>query len=240
MTISVVTPAYNEEKYIGKTLEHLYESVHKLQVESSSVEIIVVDNASSDETGDAARKSGAIVINEPIQCVARARNTGARAARGEILIFLDADTIVQEGFLKSIAQVMSDPGCAGGAVDVRYRSKSFLVSIYLRLWRVVGQVLRMAQGAAQFCRRDVFNALGGYDQSLYMGEDVDFYWRLGKIARSQGLKLCYLRETSVITSSRRFDQWPFWRTLVWTNPLFILVFRHRKEMWRGWYHNEIR
>jgi GT2 family glycosyltransferase len=93
----------------------------------------------------------------------------------------------------------------------------------------------MAQGACQFCRRNVFLELGGFDETQYMGEDVDFYWRLKRLARQRGLRTSFIRELQVIPSPRRFDRWPVWRCLVWTNPFLTLALRHRKAAWRGWY-----
>ena len=91
----------------------------------------------------------------------------------------------------------------------------------------------MAQGAVQFCRRDAFSAVGGYDESIYMGEDVDFYWRLGKLARSQGRRVRILRDVRAVPSARRFDQWSTSRVLVETNPLYITLFRRRRAAWRA-------
>ena len=163
------------------------------------------------------------------------RNAGAAIALHDILIFLDADTLVPPGLLLKIAQTMTDPTCAGGAVDTLYRPKSFLLRVYLRVWRVIGLLGGMAQGACQFCRRNVFQDLGGYDETQYMGEDVDFYWRLKRLARQRGLRTSFIRELQVIPSPRRFDRWPVWRCLIWTNPFLVLALRHRKAAWGGWF-----
>jgi hypothetical protein len=93
----------------------------------------------------------------------------------------------------------------------------------------------MAQGATQFCRKSAFHELGGYDESLFMGEDVDFYWKMKRLAKKTSGSVAYVDEVRVIPSPRRFDQWPIWKTLVMTNPLFILLFRKTKNAWSGWY-----
>jgi hypothetical protein len=92
-----------------------------------------------------------------------------------------------------------------------------------------------AQGATQFCRRDGFFALKGYDETLFMGEDVDFYWRLKRFAGRRNGGVSFIEDVRVVPSARRFDRWALWRTLIWTNPLFILMFRRRKKAWHGWY-----
>ena len=103
------------------------------------------------------------------------------------------------------------------------------------MWRFVGKVTGMAQGATQFCRKDIYASLHGYDETLYMGEDVDFYWRLKRFAKRCNSYVQFIDDLQVSPSSRRFDEWSMWRTLVWTNPIFILVFRRRKSVWKGWY-----
>jgi len=201
------------------------------------VEILVVDNASTDRTVETAQRFDVEVVQETVRGVAKARNTGAKAARGDTLVFVDADVTVSETLLWRIFQLLSDPVCIGGAVDTNYQPASISVKLYLQTWRVVGKLLRMAQGAVQFFRHDAFFSLGGYDETLFMGEDVDLHWRLRRIARKQGLRVCLIDDVCVIPSCRRFDQWPLWRTLVWTNPVVALLFRRRKEFWDGWYQH---
>ncbi len=238
MLISVIVPAYNEERYIGLTLESIKQAQRLLLKEKGvSAELIVVDNDSTDSTAIIARSFGAQVFNEPARNVARVRNAGASRASGNVLVFVDADVLVPRGLWCRIHEAMSDELCLGGAVDTDYRPIKYSVKAYLRAWRLIGRLAGMAQGAAQFCRKDIYAALHGYDETLYMGEDVDFYWRLKRFARSQGQGsyVQFIGDMQVVPSSRRFDQWFLWRTLVWTNPLFILLFRRRKGVWKGWY-----
>ena len=93
----------------------------------------------------------------------------------------------------------------------------------------------MAQGAAQFCRRTAYADLSGYDESYFMGEDVDFYWRLKALCLETGGYAKLLSDVQVVPDPRRFDQFPVWRTLVWTNPLFLVLFRKKAWAWRDWY-----
>jgi glycosyltransferase involved in cell wall biosynthesis len=236
MSISVIVPAYNEERYIGETLNNLNRARDfLLKRKGISTEIIVVDNGSTDSTASIALSSGAKVINESQRNIARARNAGANGASGDLLVFVDADVSVPESLVWRITEAMKDEGCVGGAVDNNYQPAKLLVKIYLRAWRLLGKLAGMAQGATQFCRRDIFVRLRGYDETMYMGEDVDFYWRLKRFAKPHHFRVCFIRDIQVIPSTRRFDRWPFWRTLVWTNPLFILIFRRRKGPWKEWY-----
>lgn len=235
--ISVIIPAFNEERFLPRTLEHLRRATERLgSVGGRHVETIVVDNASTDRTAALALAAGARVVSVPEHNIARVRNAGALAASGGLLVFLDADTLIPEHALGRIAEVMEeDPGCLGGALDLDQRPARRLVRAYLAAWRLIGLCFGMAQGAVQFCRRDAFAAVGGYDESIYMGEDVDFYWRLGKLARSRRQRVRILRDVRAVPSARRFDQWPISRILIETNPLYITMFRRRRAAWRGWY-----
>lgn len=238
MRFSIIIPAHNEEKFLPSTLECIHNATNYLHDRKGrSAEILVVDNASSDDTKKIARASGVTVVEEPVRGIARVRNTGANAATGDILIFIDADVLVPEAVLWRISQVMSDPSCVGGAVDTKYRPQRHLLKCYLEMWRILGRWADMAQGATQFCHRNVYDALGGYDESLYMGEDVDFYWRLRTYARSRGLYVRFIDDLRVMPSCRRFDEWPLWRTLLWTNPLIVFLFRRQKSFWEGWYRS---
>ena len=159
----MAVPAHNEEKYLPETLAALARAGEFLAGKGGRlIEILVVDNGSTDRTAQVAAASGARVIHEPEHNIAVVRNRGGEAARGEVIVFVDADTLVPETFLWRIHQVTADPALLGGAVDTAYRPDGFILKGYLGLYRLLGRVTGMAQGAAQFYRRDVFRTLGGY------------------------------------------------------------------------------
>ena len=235
-SVTIVVPAYNEEAYLGPTLEALNKARQVLgRTDDRDVEILVVDNGSTDRTAEVARSQDVRIVEEPRGNVAIARNAGARAATGEILVFVDADTLWPPSLLERIVDVTSDPDCLGGAVDTEYRPARKLVGAYLRFWRVLGRSFQMAQGATQFCRAEAFAAAGGYDEKTYMGEDVDFYWRMRKLARRSGKHIVLIDDVRVVPSCRRFDEWPFWKTVLLTNPLTCLLFSRSSKPWGGWY-----
>jgi glycosyltransferase involved in cell wall biosynthesis len=235
-SVSVIIPAFNEEGYILKTLDGLSAAERHLKTTvDAAVQVIVADNASTDRTAELAQSAGATVVHEAEHNIARVRNAGAAIAIHDVLLFLDADTTVPPELLLRIARAMTDPMCVGGAVDFLHQPSSLFMWAYLKFWRVLGLMGGMAQGACQFCRRSVFQELGGYDETWYMGEDVDFYWRLKQLARKRRMRISFIRGLQVISSPRRWNRWPLWRTLIWTSPLVTFAFRHRKSAWAGWY-----
>jgi glycosyltransferase involved in cell wall biosynthesis len=236
MSISIVVPAFNEADYLAETIVSLNRAKAFLRGENGlDAELIVVDNDSDDSTAEVARNLGASLATEAQHNIAKVRNTGARVSRGETIIFVDADTVVPENFLARIVEAMSDDGCFGGAVDLDYRPMKLSIKAYLEFWRLAGKFTGTAQGAAQFCRKEVFLTLHGYDETLFMGEDVEFFWRLRRLAKKQNGRVAFIRDIRVRPSTRRFDQWRLWRTLLWTNPLLIFILRRKKSYWEGWY-----
>lgn len=238
MEISVIIPAYNEEKRLFATLAKIRAGLNEL---NAAAEIIVVDNESEDRTAQIAKDSGAKVVTEKKHNIARVRNTGAKNAAGDVLIFVDADTLVPAELFIKIIDAMNDERCFGGAVAVDYEEfERKWIKFYLLGWKFWSKFFNMKQGAMQFCRKSVFFEINGYDESAYMGEDVKFYWRLSKYAAQNRGSLHFIENPKVVTSSRRFDQMSVWKTLLLTHPFFILLNSKRKNSWKEWYEKAIR
>ena len=239
--ISVIVPAFNEEAWLPATLQTIRAAADHLRARSGvGVEVIVVDNNSTDGTAAVARDLDATVVHEPVQSIGRARNAGARQATGDVLVFIDADVLVPRTLLEAIHATMSDPRCIGGGVDTEQRPRHLLVRLHLRAWRLLAALTPMVQGATQFCRRSAFEQVGGYGEDVWMGEDTDFYRDLRRLAGRTGGRVRLIRSPRVRPSSRRFDQWPLWKILIWTNPVFIALFRRWKAAWAGWYSRVVR
>jgi len=239
MNLSVVIPAFNEEKYITGTLE----AVKRALASIPDAEIIVVDNQSTDSTREIAHAFGAKIVNEKEHNIARVRNTGGLAAAGDVLVFLDADTIVAPHVFEKIIEAMSDPGCVGGSVAVEYevpRTRRVFLRWFMRLWTFLGRLTKMRQGALQFCRSDVFRELGGYDITIYVGEDIEFHWRLDKLARGRTGFTAFVEEPKVRTSSRRWEKMGLMPMLFYTHPVTIFLMWRVHWMWKAWYQNALR
>ena len=241
MNLSVIIPAFNEADYLLSTLDSIQHAYEQLRDRADvDVEVIVVDNNSTDDTAAIAEDMGAVVVCEPVQGIGRARNRGACVAEGNVLVFVDADVIVPTTALEAVHEAMSDPACVGGGVDVEYRPRRLVIRLYLRCWRQLARLTGMVQGATQFCRRSAFESVGGYDENVWMGEDVNFFWSLKKLAKETGQRVHVVRSPKVLPSTRRFDKLPVWRVLLFTNPLFITLFRRWKSVWADWYQRPVR
>jgi len=238
MRISIIIPAFNEEQRLPGTLEWIGKA---LAVAASPSEVIVVDNDSTDGTKRIAENFGAKVLSYHEHNISQVRNAGAEQAIGDVLIFIDADTLVPETLFQKITNVMEDERCFGGSVAVSYEgARRRWVKYYLRGWQFWGNVLNMRQGAAQFCRKRAFAEAGGYDRKIFVGEDVEFYWRFSKFARRHQGYLRFVEHPQVTTSARRFEKMGVWKTLLLTHPIFILLLWRRKAFWKDWYENAVR
>jgi glycosyltransferase involved in cell wall biosynthesis len=235
MDLSIVVPAYNEERGLPETLIRLQNAVEMLS--SRSAELVVVDNASADNTAGVARRLGATVVEEPVQGIGRARNRGAARSQGDVLVFVDADVNVPPTLLSTIERELEDQDCVGGGFELWYEAQRPSARVYLAAWRVLGHAIGAVQGGVQFCRRHSFERLGGYNEALWMGEDVEFFWRLRHSARVNQKRVAVLRDPKVIASARRFDQWPLYRTLLYTNPLVASLLAKRRKTWERWYRD---
>lgn len=143
---------------------------------------------------------------------------------------------------EKIVEAMADPRCIGGSVAVEYENEFRRVWVrwFMKLWPFLGKLLRIRQGALQFCRRDVFYELGAYDTTIYVGEDIDFHWRLDKLARRRGCFTAFIEEPKVVTSSRRWDKMGLVRMLLVTHPVTIFIGWRIRSLWKDWYENAIR
>ena len=236
MKLSVVIPAYNEEKYLPATLEALKRAL------PGDAELIVVDNESTDTTRDIAANYGAKIVDESEHNIGKVRNTGAAVASGDVIAFLDADTTVKPGLFENILEAMADPRCFGGSVEVEYYppSNRAWVRFFMKLWPLLGRFTKMRGGALQFCRPETFRQLNGYDATIYVGEDIEFHWRLDKLANDSGGFTTLIEDPKVQTSSRRWNKMGALRMLFFTHPATIFLAWRIRSFWKDWYEDAIR
>lgn len=238
--ISVVIPAFNEAIYLPRYLPTVLASLAYWEhVSGQRGEVIVVDNASTDETSKVAVRHGARVVHEPARGIGRARNSGASEAAGRFLFFADADVALPVAAVDAAMQHMTAGRC-GGAIPPVYRPKRFGARLLVAYWARYRDRHGGAQGVAQFCTAEAFRAVGGYRPELYMSEDVEFFSRLERFGETRGVPVVYLDELRVEPSTRRFDRWPAWRMIWWQNPVTARLFLSSRRFWRHWYDRTVR
>jgi glycosyltransferase involved in cell wall biosynthesis len=192
--ISFIVPAFNEEHLLGATLQAIQSAG---QASGEPFEIVVVDDASTDRTADIAREHGAIVVPVAHRQIAATRNSGARASQGEILIFVDADTIVSAEAVRAAAQAVRSGAIGGGC---RFQFDGYIplyARCLLNLALPIYRWMRLASGCFLFCTREAFESVGGFNEELYAAEEASMSQKLGRVGRFVILK------ESVTTSARK-------------------------------------
>jgi len=203
--ISFVVPAYNEEKYLAPTLDAIHAAA---RAGGEPYEIVVADDASTDATAEIAREHGARVVRVENRQIAATRNAGARASAGERLVFVDADTLVNEQLVAEVLAAFRS-GAVGGGAPVRFEQR-------LPMWGRVFMMgfspfyfglARWAAGCFVFCTRAAFDATGGFDERYYASEEIHFSQALKRQGRFMILR------TPVTTSTRKLDHHSSWELL---------------------------
>lgn len=197
-------PAFNEEKWLPATLASIHAAARSLGLE---YEIVVADDASTDATAALATQGGARVVAVENRQIARTRNAGARVARGERLVFVDADTRVDAAVVGAAMAAM-DAGAVGGGSGAVFDEGA---PYYARrmMWWVLGfmRIFRLAAGCFLFCRRDALEAAGWWDERHFAGEEIMLSLALHRLGRFVILK------ERVVTSPRKFTSRSFGETL---------------------------
>ncbi len=226
--LSVVIPAYNESKLIESCLNSVAEALRSAGLSEAEFEIIVVDNDCSDDTAKRALAFGARVVHEPLRQIARARNRGGRAARGRWLLFLDADSWPDSALIGDMLKAIDDPGVAGGGSLMQMQQLKPLLRAGVWTWNRLSSWLRWAAGAFIFCSKDAFDAVNGFDDNLFVGEEISFSRRLKRYARWRGQRLVILCRHPLRTSGRKGELYSDKEFLL----LGLRMLRHPRRFFR--------
>jgi glycosyltransferase involved in cell wall biosynthesis len=202
-SISIVVPAFNEEKSLPGTLSAIKDALTAFQESQWHSEIIVCDNNSTDATAAIARESGARVVFEPINQISRARNCGASVAAGNWLVFVDADSTPSRELFSAMGQSMSQSKTIGGGSTVQMAPLPFWATILVGTWNLLSRVNRWMAGSFIFCEKQAFLDLNGFDNELFVSEEIDFSRRLKRLARRQQKKVVILHRHPLLTSPRK-------------------------------------
>jgi glycosyltransferase involved in cell wall biosynthesis len=201
--ISVVVPAFNEERLLGESLAQIKSAAQAFAQRGWDFELIVCDNNSTDRTAEIARAAGATVVFEPVNQIARARNSGAAAATGDWLIFVDADSRPNAGLFAEVAGQISSGRCLAGGVTVRMDEKHLAAGFATWLWNCASRMGRLLAGSFIFCETAAFRKIGGFSKELFAAEELELSRRLRRLARETNRKIVILHHHPLITSARK-------------------------------------
>ena len=204
MRVSVVIPAFNEEKLLPATLAAIRAAAGAFERRGWAWECVVCDNNSSDGTAAVARAAGATVVFEPVNQIGRARDAGARAATGEWLVFIDADSTPSDALFAAIADQVAAGRALGGGSTVELepgtpRHARFVCGG----WNLWSRLVGWAAGSCVWVEAAAFREAGGFGTEYYAGEEVFLSRRLKAVARRRGRRFVILSAHPLRTSSRK-------------------------------------
>ena len=235
---SVAIPAYNEAQLLPRLLDSIDVARSHYRGGAAAIEVVVGNNGSTDATAAIARDRGCTVIDIEKRAIAAARNGAARAACGEVLCFIDADSILHPQTFNEIEQVLATGRCVVGASGVRMERMSVGIGLTFAVFLPATRIFGVDTGVV-FCRRDDFLAIEGYREHLIVAEDVDFMWRLKRYGRKHGARFMRLPTARAITSTRKFDRHGDWHYLPMMARILIKACRARgalhNQLWSYWY-----
>jgi glycosyltransferase involved in cell wall biosynthesis len=210
--LSLVIPAWNEALLLPRLLASVVAARERWTEHghaSEGIEVIVADNGSTDATARIAVAHGCRVVAVEKRMIAASRNGGAKVAGGEVLAFVDADSILHPDIFLAVVRAMDDPRALGGSSGVRMERWSPGIALTYAVALPLVWLTGFDTGVV-FSRRADFEALGGYDERRMIAEDVDFLVRLRRLGRERGQKLVRLRNAKTVTSTRKFDRHGDW------------------------------
>ena len=227
MKLSFIVPAFNEEIELPATLRALHAAA---AASGEEFEIIVVDDASTDRTRELALAAGARVVSVHRRQIAAVRNAGAVAAHGDVFFFVDADTQIAPSHVQDALSALRS-GVAGGSARIRLDGE---LPRWARLFLVVFSALyfgsNLGAGAFLFTTRDHFEAVGGFDEQYFAGEEVYLTLALRKRGR-------FIILPEPITTSARKIRMHSARHILWQwlclllGGKRILLRRERLTLW---------
>lgn len=235
---SIVIPAYNEADWLPDMIAAVKKAMTMTPLNG---EIIVCDNNSADNTASCAKALGAKVVFEVYNQISRARNTGARAAEGKYLVFIDADTLISGELLnEALERLQSNKYCGGGSIVELDVPVNALSQWSLNVWTWVSVKRGIAAGCFVFCKREDFDAIGGFSEGVYASEEIWLSRALRQLAKRRGQQFSILTDYPVISSARKMQWFSMSKQalLVLMLIMFPFLVRFRKFCW-FWYKRPV-
>ncbi|MBO5571863.1 MAG: glycosyltransferase [Ruminococcus sp.] len=210
--VSVVIPAHNEEKYVARCIRSIKKAA---DVFGGNVEIIVVCNRCTDKTAEIAESLGARVIFNEDRCIAKVRNTGIFAAKGQMVMTIDCDNRMTKGTIREAWRLLRSGRYIGGGAPIRFERYSLALWLNDIMCRAAFCVTGLYCGIFWAEKRS-FEAIGGFvDKRAF--EDAETAKKLKKFGKAQGKKYTVLRKNHLINSTRKYDEmgdWMYFKLMV--------------------------
>ncbi len=241
MLLSIIIPAWNEEKLLPETLAAITAAATAALIPADiSWEMIVCDNNSTDRTAAVATSHGATVVFEPVNQIGRARNTGAAAATGEWLLFVDADSTPSAELFADLARTLQTPQILGGGslLDMPLEDRGARTA--LAIWHGISTRCRYAAGSFLFVRTAAFREAGGFDTAFFAGEEIFLSKNLKKLAKRDRQEFVILTKHPMPTSPRKLQMHHPWHHLAWLLKTILTGGRtlKRRESCDIWYDGQ--
>jgi glycosyltransferase involved in cell wall biosynthesis len=203
--LSFIVPAHDEETSIVAAVQAIATAAAEA---GAAHEIIVVADSCGDRTAERAASAGARVIDVAFRQIAATRNAGARAALGDVFVFVDADTLIAADVVQGVGRVMAG-GAVGGGAAVRFDEPTpRWVKCLLPIGLWLARRLKFTGGCFLFASRAAFDAVGGFDEALFAAEELRLCRRLGALG-----EFVILRE-AVLTSGRKLRTYSGWELIM--------------------------
>ena len=234
--ISIVVPAFNEERLLGQSLVQMKSAAGIFARRGWEVELIVCDNNSTDRTAEIARNAGAQVVFEPVNQIARARNRGAGMATGDWLIFVDADSHPSAELFGAVADEIQSGTCLAGGATIRLDQKYLVAELVAPLWNLASRWRRLLAGAFIFVKKSVFEEVGGFSHELFVGEELELSQRLKKLAKKTAKRVVIIHRHPLLTSARKMQLYTLRQHLAFLlcillDPYRVTKSREKAHLW---------
>ena len=201
--ISVIIPAFNEEKLLPGTLAAVERARQAFRRRGWQSELVVCDNNSTDRTGEVARAAGATVVFEPANQISRARNAGASVARGDWFLFVDADSQPSAELFADAADAIASGRVIGCGATLQLDVPGWWYHALAKVWICWSRLARHMAGSFVCVEAAAFRQLGGFSDKLFAAEEVEFSARLKRLGRQQGRRVVILHRHPLLTSGRK-------------------------------------
>ncbi len=222
MKFSVIIPARDEEANLPGCLDSIEAAAQPFPAE---VEVVVVANRCLDHTEEVALSRGAVVVRDESKNLSMIRNTGARRATGDIIVTIDADSRMSPGSLSAVDAAVATNRYVGGGAFIQ--TERFSLGIIITGFLLMMPIVLTGISAGMFwCRKKDFDAIGGFNEKVIVGEDLDFAFRLKAYGKKTGRKFGTIWRHGITTSCRKFDRFGDWFMLG-------LLVKHPLLVWKA-------